>query len=143
MYIFGMIYKAISDSQILSSLDVMAELRPHLVKENFLSEIRAQEAEGFKLACLEDDGKVVAVAGYRIFSNLAFGRHIYIDDLVTTNSVRSKGYGVRLLDWLKEEARRENCSYFTLDSATHRHQAHKFYFKHNMTIAAYHFIEKL
>lgn len=125
-----MIYKAISDEQILSCFDVMAELRPHLIKENFIKQVRANET-------------VVAVAGYRIYSNLAFGKHLYVDDLVSSSSARSKGYGEELLNWLKAAARASECRYFILDSGTHRHQAHKFYFRNNLTINSYHFVEEL
>ena len=101
------------------------------------------EQAGYKLLCVEEGGKVVAVAGYRIGLNLFMGKHLYVDDLVTAGDVRSKGYGEQLISWLREHAIAEGCQYFHLDSGTHRGAAHRFYFRQGFTIASYHFSEKL
>ncbi|MGC1510097.1 GNAT family N-acetyltransferase [Ketobacter sp.] len=135
--------QAITDEEIESCFDVMSELRPHLQRESFLTQVRDMEIEGYKLAYLKDDDKVVAVAGYRIYSNLFMGKHLYVDDLVTSDAKRSKGYGETMLSWLRAQAVDAGCHYLHLDSGTHRHQAHKFYFRHGLTIASYHFSEKL
>ena len=121
----------------------MSELRQHLKKEDFLSIIRHMETEGFKLAFIEDNGKVVATAGYRIYTNLFMGKHLYIDDLVTLESSRSRGYGEQMVQWLRNEAIKEKCNFFHLDSGTQRSAAHKFYFRQGFAIASYHFSERL
>lgn len=135
--------QAITDEEIESCFDVMSELRPHLQRESFLTQVRDMQIEGYKLAYLKDDDKVVAVAGYRICSNLFMGKHLYVDDLVTSDAKRSKGYGETMLSWLRAQAVDADCHYLHLDSGTHRHQAHKFYFRQGLTIASYHFSEKL
>jgi len=137
------IKEAVSNEDILRCFDVMSELRTHLVKENFLNSIRTMEMEGYKLVFAEDKGVIVAVAGYRINLNLFMGKHLYIDDLVTSNNDRSKGYGEKLINWLRDVARKSDCKYFHLDSGTQRDQAHKFYFQQGFTIASYHFSEKI
>lgn len=135
--------QAITDTEIENCFDVMSQLRTHLERENFLSTIRQMEKEGYKLAYIEDNKEVVATAGYRIYSNLFMGKHLYVDDLVTLESARSQGYGAQILGWLRNIARKENCRFFHLDSGTHRGEAHKFYFREGFTIASYHFSEKL
>ena len=86
---------------------------------------------------------MVAVAGYRIYSNLFMGKHCYIDDLVTASAHRSKGYGEKMITWLRAQALQAGCRVFHLDSGTHRSRAHKFYFDQGFTIASYHFSEEL
>jgi GNAT superfamily N-acetyltransferase len=71
------------------------------------------------------------------------GKSLYIDDLVTAEHHRSKGYGKRLMAGLKEMAKRQGCKFWHLDSGTHRHKAHKFYFSQGFHIASYHFSQKL
>ena len=135
--------QAITDEEIENCFDVMSQLRTHLNKEKFLSTVRHMETEGYKLAFKEDKGVVVAVAGYRIYSNLFMGKNLYVDDLVTLKNSRSRGYGEQMIKWLRDEARKENCNFYHLDSGTHRGEAHKFYFKQGFTIASYHFSEQL
>ncbi len=131
------------DAEIEACFNVMAELRPHLKKHEFLPTVRNMEAEGFRLIYIAEDNKVVAAAGYRIYSNLFMGKHLYVDDLVTAERARSSGYGKRMIDWLRNKAQTTDCKFLHLDSGTPRGRAHKFYFKEGFTIASYHFSEEL
>ena len=135
--------QAVTDKEIENCFDVMSQLRTHLTKEKFLSTVRHMETEGYKLAFIEDKGVVVAAVGYRIYSNLFMGKNLYVDDLVTSESERSRGYGEQMVKWLRDEARKENCNFYHLDSGTQRAEAHKFYFRQGFTIASYHFSEQL
>lgn len=129
-----------SDEQIAATFDVMRQLRPHLVREAYVPLIRSLMAsDGFRLAALTDDGEVRAVAGYRYMTMLYCGRLLYLDDLVADERARSRGYGARMLDWLKEEARRHGCSELQLISRVVREQAHRFYFREGLGIECFHF----
>jgi hypothetical protein len=134
---------AVKDQDIESCFDVMQELRPHIQQKTFLPTIRHMEKEVYKLVFIKNNGAVVSVAGYRITTNLFMGKNLYVDDLVTTSKARSMAYGEKLMAWLQEEATKESCQVFHLDSGTHRGQAHKFYFQQGLTIASYHFSKSL
>jgi GNAT superfamily N-acetyltransferase len=128
-----------TDAQIAACFDVMQQLRPHLVRDEFVPLIRSMMAsDGYKLAFL-DDGGVRAVAGFRIMHMLHAGKELYVDDLVSDEKARSKGYGRKLLRWLIARAKREKCLLFELDSGTHRVDAHRFYLRERMIIQAFHF----
>ena len=129
-----------SDEQITSTFEVMRQLRPHLVREEYVPRIRAlMSSDGFRLAFLVDEGEVRAVAGYRYMNMLYCGRLLYVDDLVADERVRSRGYGARLLGWLKDEGRRQGCSELQLISRVVREQAHRFYFREGLGIECFHF----
>jgi GNAT superfamily N-acetyltransferase len=129
-----------SDEQIASTFEVMRQLRPHLVREEYVPRIRAlMSSDGFRLAFLVDEGEVRAVAGYRYMNMLYCGRLLYVDDLVADERVRSRGYGARLLGWLKDEGRRQGCGELQLISRVVREQAHRFYFREGLGIECFHF----
>ena len=132
-----------SDQEIARCFPVMAHLRPHLVEAEFAGRVRAQQAEGYRLAYLEDGGDVVAVAGFRVMGMLMSGPTLYVDDLVTDETRRSRGYGKAMLDWLQEYARANGCETFSLDSGTQRWEAHAFYFRERMRATSFHFVKKL
>ena len=71
-----MVKQALTDAEIESCFAVMSELRPHLVEEEFLKLVRGMEKEGFRLAYIEEDSRVVAVAGYRVYTNLFLGKKL-------------------------------------------------------------------
>ena len=95
------------------------------------------------LAALSDGDRVRAVAGYRIIEMLYCGRILSIDDLVTHEEARSRGYGTRLLDWLKQRARTLGCTEVHLDSRLHREAAHRFYQREGFAKTCYHFAVRL
>ena len=130
---------ATTDAEIADCYDVMAELRPHVPRERFLPLVKSMHAEGYRLACISEAGRVVAVAGYRLSTNLFYGRNLYVDDLVTADSERSKGHGKALLDWLKRLALESGCDAFHLDSGVQRKRAHQFYLREGMELSSYHF----
>ena len=132
-----------TDDEIRACFPVMSQLRPHLSAEEFVPRIRRQQASGYRLAFLDADGKVAAVAGFRILENLAWGRFLYVDDLVTDGESRSRGHGERLFAWLVAEARRNGCSELHLDSGVQRFGAHRFYLRHGMDITSHHFGMKI
>lgn len=128
-----------TDQAILRCFPIISQLRPHLEVGDFLPRIRRMQREGFRLAYLEHDGEVRAVAGYRIMEMLVAGRVLYVDDLVTDESARSLGHGAALHQWLEDHARSHGCATLELDSGVHRHGAHRFYFRRRMSIIGYHF----
>lgn len=130
---------AVTDGDINDCYDVMAELRPHVKRETFLPTVRAMEPDGFRLAFIREDGRVVAVAGYRVSTNLFDGKHLYVDDLVTAAAERSKGHGRVLLAWLRALAVEKGCNVFHLDSGVQRKRAHAFYLREGMDLSSYHF----
>jgi len=118
---------------------VMHQLRPHLDHDAFVDAVVTQQAEGYLLAALSDDGVIRALAGYRIQNMLAHGKFLYVDDLVTDEASRSERYGERLFAWLIEQARLAECRSLQLDSGVQRNGAHRFYFARRMRISSYHF----
>jgi len=130
---------ATRDDEIAACFDVMAELRPHLKREGFVAVVRDLQRDGYSLAYVESDGRVVSVAGYRLKSTLFCDRFLYVDDLVTTESRRSEGFGKALLSWLVAEARRLGCASLHLDSRVERKQAHRFYHANALMTSGYHF----
>ena len=132
-----------TDEEIGRCFSVVAELRPHLDAESFVSRVREQETAGYRIACVEVDGRVVAVAGYRVMEKLSEGRHVYVDDLVTLAGQRSMGYGSALLDWLAGQALAQGCSSVQLDSGVQREDAHRFYRREGMENSSLHFVKRL
>jgi GNAT superfamily N-acetyltransferase len=132
----------VSNQDIERCYPVMLELRPHLKQEEFVEQVRAQEQAGFRLASLEVTGEIKAVAGFRILQNLAWGKFMYVDDLVTRSPDANKGYGSALFDWLVRYARSQDCHQFHLDSGVQRYEAHRFYLHKGMAITSHHFAMK-
>jgi GNAT superfamily N-acetyltransferase len=135
---------ATTEAQIYRCFPVMRELRTHISDEaEFVERVQRQQKQGYQLAFLESGGQIRAVAGYRFLESLFSGKSLYVDDLVTRDSDRSRGFGGELMDWLINEARADRCETIELDSGVQRFDAHRFYFSKRMSISSYHFRSKV
>ncbi|HEV2561505.1 MAG TPA: GNAT family N-acetyltransferase [Rhizomicrobium sp.] len=138
------IKEATTDTDIARIFPVMRELRPHIqTAEDFLARVRRQQALGYRLIYVEDGGAPVAASGFRISEWLAWGKSLYVDDLICLESHRGKGFAEGLMRWMEELARKEGCAEFHLDSGTHRLGAHRFYHRLKLSITSFHFVKKL
>lgn len=117
-----------SDADLAAMAPVLLQLRPQYTQETLVARIREQQqAVGYQVACAFIDGRPACVAGFVINEKLAWGRHLYVDDLVTDESLRSTGAGRAMIAWLKDYARSAGCTQLHLDSGMHRTDAHRFY----------------
>ncbi len=136
-----MIFRAETDEQIQATFPVMHQLRPHLTADGYVALVRELMTErGYRLAALRDDThEVRAVAGYHFDRMLYCDRLLLLDDFVTDERVRSRGFGARLLAWLRDEARAAGCTEIHLLSNVQRAGAHRFYFREGFSINGYFF----
>src|SRR6187551_2244686 len=97
---------AATHEEITTCFTVISELRPHLSLDSFMALVeRMQKNHGYGLVYLDDNG-IKAVAGIRIAEWLYAGKYLEIDDLITTATERSKGYGAMLFDWISNPVKK-------------------------------------
>ena len=133
-----------TDEAILACHPAMMELRPHITDPaEFLARVRRQMAQGYRLIYVEDEGAPAACAGFRLAEHLAWGRALYLDDLICREAKRGRGHASALMDWLEAHAREKGCGQFHLDSGCQRLVAHRFYHGRGMSITSFHFLKKL
>jgi GNAT superfamily N-acetyltransferase len=139
------IKEATTDADIRRVFPVMQALRTHIQSEDeFLERVRRQQkGSGWRLIYVEDNGVPVAASGFRISEWLAWGRALYVDDLICLESHRGKGFAEALMAWMEAKAREEGCGEFHLDSGTHRLGAHRFYHRLKLAITSFHFQKKV
>ena len=120
-------------------LQVLLQLRPNYSLEGLSQQIEKQQQDGYKVAYVKSDDQILAVSGFCIGEKLAWGKYMYIDDLITNEVCRSAGVGTFLLSWLKTYAKEAGCAQLHLDSGVQRFSAHRFYLSNGFNIASHHF----
>jgi GNAT superfamily N-acetyltransferase len=125
------------------AFEAMRALRTHYEDEaEFVRRVdEVQRPQGYRLVGAFEDGRCLAVAGFRVIRNLAWGDCLYVDDLSTHPEGRRRGYGRALLGWCEAEGARHGCAEFHLDSGVgpDREDAHRLYFNTGLRITSYHF----
>ena len=129
---------------ISQSFDVFVELRPHLKsKESFVNQIIEQQKEGYQIIAIEKDSEFAACIGFRFLITLACGKVLYIDDFITKEKTRGKGYGKFLLEHVIKIAKEQLCQAVHLDTGYNMHAAHKVYLKQGFEFYCHHLALKL
>jgi GNAT superfamily N-acetyltransferase len=105
-----------ADADLIAAFPLMAQLRPHLKAAEFVSTIRKQVADGYRLFGGFEGGRRVTLAGLRVTRNLSVGPYLYVDDLVTDESLRGRGHGTAMIQWIRAYARENGLPWVCLDS---------------------------
>lgn len=122
-----MIKELTTDKEMVDAFEIMVELRTHLTSDSYMELLDQMTEEGYKLFALFDEDSIVSVAGVAIRTNFYYGRHVFVYDLVTKSSGRSKGYGKKLLEYIHQYAKENACGIVALESGLFRTDAHRFY----------------
>ncbi|WP_067727415.1 GNAT family N-acetyltransferase [Oceanobacillus damuensis] len=118
----------LSKDEIIEAYPIMRQLRTHLDENTYLELVMdAKEKDSYKIFALVDAGKIVAVTGFKPMITLYYGRFVWVCDLVTEKTMRSKGYGEKLLGYVHEWAMENNYESIALSSGLQRTDAHRFY----------------
>ncbi len=122
-----MIKELTTEKEWLEAFPVMRELRTHLNEASYLDLLDKMREDGYRLFGLYDHGEMAAVAGIALRTNFYYGNHVFVYDLVTQSTERSKGYGKELLSYIHRFAEVNGCAIVALESGLFRVDAHRFY----------------
>lgn len=132
------IFIANSDAEIESCFPAFSILRPHLEESDFLPQVRRQQAQSYRILALRHEGIVKSAAGFRFAEFLAWGKVLYIDDLITLPGETAQGFAGSLLDWLIDHAKSCHCQGVHLDTGYTRHAAHRLYLRKDLKLNCHH-----
>lgn len=133
-----------SEIEIRRCYRVFSHLRPHLEEAEFVRRVQIQgDKEGYTIACIELGEEIVAAAGYRVLNFLAWGKVLYLDDLITDPGKKKNGFGSALLDWVAQQGKELGCDELHLDTGYQRHDAHRLYLKSGLDLSCHHLSRKL
>ena len=124
---FVNIRELLNKDELLKAFPVIKQLRTNLSKETYLRLIEDMKKEGYKLFAFYKYDEIVSVIGVIKLTNLYYGKHIWVNDLVTDVKHRSKGYGEILIAFINKWAKENGCEIVALSSGLQRLEAHRFY----------------
>jgi GNAT superfamily N-acetyltransferase len=119
--------KEVAADELKKAFPIVRQLRTHLTVDDYIELTQSMMADGYRIFCLFDDGEIVSYAGIAILTNLYYGKHIWVYELVTDETKRGKGYGKRLLSYLEKYGKDNALNCIALSSGLQREDAHRFY----------------
>jgi len=113
--------------QWVQAFPVMKQLRTDITEHTYLNLLNEMRKEGYRLFAFSINEQIVSLAGFCIRTNFYNKRHVYIYDLITDSSHRSRGYGENLLIYIHQWSLENGAEIVALESGVQRTEAHRFY----------------
>lgn len=113
--------------QWVQAFPVMKQLRTDITEHTYLNLLNEMRKEGYRLFAFSINEQIVSLAGFCIRTNFYNKRHVYIYDLITDSSHRSRGYGENLLRYIHHWSLENGAEIVALESGVQRTEAHRFY----------------
>ena len=107
------------------AFELLKELSPQINRAEFMASLDHQLMQNHKLFGLTDSGRLVSVAAVWLLMTGLMEKIIWIYGFVTTEPMRSRGYGKKLLQEIERYAREEN--FHEIRVHTHRELARHFW----------------
>lgn len=133
-----------SAEDLTACFPVISALRPALKDAaEWVQRAQQMAADGYRVLAVWQGNRAVAMAGYRVMDNLIHGHFLYIDDLITLDAERGKGWGAELLREVSVIGVDEGCQRLVLDTAATNTNAQRFYKRQGLLDLAIGFVKAL
>lgn len=114
-------------ARMLDAYPLMHQLRDALSIQEYKNLLEAMIPNHYRMFGMYEGAKLIALAGTAVQTNLYYGKHLWVYDLVTDVTLRSKGYGRKMMEFLEDHAKKEGCCCVALSSGLQREKTHQFY----------------
>ncbi len=124
-----------TEAELRTAFPVLQELREALEWSKFLEVYTHSQAQDqYQIAGIQEQGRWIALIGYRILWDFVHFKHLYVDDLVVTASERSRGLGAKLLRFAEAEACAQGCALVRLSTGVQNTSGMRFYEREGMAL---------
>ena len=137
------IRELLTEEELLTIYPLLHQLNPDMSEEHFRRLLPEVRAKGSRCIGAYDGKKLVAIAGFRISARFWCGRYIDFDNVMVDDAYRNAGLGPRLVDWVEEEGRRQQCDNSLVEVYARSHGAHRFYFRQGYDMPGYLLVKPL
>ena len=129
--------------EMLQSLDLVKELTPDLTHASYHKMLLEMLPHNYRQVAIFEENTLIGISGYWLATKIYCGKYLEIDNLVVGKEYRSRNIGKLLVDWMLDEARKNNCQTVLLDAYVENFKAHKFYYREGFIARGFHYLKKL
>jgi len=129
--------------EMAQQLSLINQLSPDIKQKGYERMLKEMLKNGYRMIIVEEGEKIIGVSGFWIGTKLYCDKYLEPDNVVIDKNYRSKGIGKLLMDWLTEEAKRNNCTMVMLDAYLENFSGHRFYYREGFIARGFHFLKKI
>ncbi len=133
----------IPTAELSTILPLVKILNPDIDEAILARRLHEMPEQGYQCAGAYLGEQLIGICGIWIATRFYCGKYLEPDNVVVHPDFRSLGVGQKLMAWVYDYARAENCEVVELNSYVGSPRAHKFYFGEGFAILGFHFQKKL
>ena len=139
----SIIVSLIPTAELLSILPLVKILNPDIDEAVLARRLEEMPGQGYQCAGAYFEGRLVGICGLWIATRFYCGKYLEPDNVVVYPDFRSLGVGQKLMAWVYDYARAQNCEVAELNSYVVSPRSHKFYFNEGFRILGFHFQKRM
>lgn len=133
----------IPKQELESILPLVESLNPKLEPEVLRQRLQEMKTQSYQCVGGFHDGRLIAICGLWITTRFYSGKQLEPDNVIIHPDYRSLGLGQRLMDWIYQYAKSEQCEFCELNAYVTNTAAHRFYLQQGFAILGFHFVKRL
>lgn len=123
-----------SDIEIKDSFNIMTQIYQDLSEEKYISNLKIAMENGYKMAAVYKEGKIIAVIGINVIDDIRHGKAIRIEDFMICRSNRGIGAGKMLLKWVDWQYLKFEAEIIISNIDSDRKESHKIFLREGFEI---------
>ena len=135
--------RKIEKEEISNILPLLQILNPGMDHELISQRIDIMLQHQYECIGIYDGDRLIGISGYWILHKVYAGKHIEPDNVIIHPDYRNKKLGEKLLEWIHDLARKENCNTSEINCFSINHAGYKFWINQGYEIIGFHMIKKL
>ncbi len=129
---------------LYATYPLVKQMNPELEEAAFRHIQDEMILEGYQcVGAFDQDNNLCGMCGFWVTHRFYCGKSIRIENIVVCQSMRNKGIGEALMQWVNDEAKRIECCAVVLDAYVENKRSHDFYLKQDLSIVGLHFMKVL
>jgi len=137
-------FRILEQSEIHLVIPLVEKLNHYnYTKELLIKRFSEMITQNYECAAVFDDQKLIGISGMWFCTRHYSGKSMEVDHVYIEESYRNKGLGKQFLEWVCDYGKSKGCESCELNTYVSNPLSHKFYFKADFSIYAYHFFKKL
>lgn len=115
------------------------DLSPTIIQER----LNDMVANGYQCVGVYDDEKLIGICGMWILYKVYVGKHLEPDNVIIHPDYRSKGIGEKMMEWVENFAKENNCEALELNAYLINEKGRKFWEENKYKKLGVHFQKKI